>query len=574
MKKAKNIKPKLTGIYMNKFQCIHYPTYINVEGLTLLYGPNSAGKSSIIDALKLLKNISEDFEETGGYSDIDGFADNQKDGYGAAVGVEFIAGDIVELARLKKEIQQWRDTLDDKIFSEIFDFHAAICGNKVQIEFGDLGGSFKVAINGAPLIEFSGSDDEKSELFSTDGGVVGEVIIHKDNEWFKSLPISTPGGLAEKIAKTIKSTKKADVLFHRRVVVKDGVESLVVRGVDFSLNPRRSGGRVAVHDSAHSALFFKFDENKIDRDLLKDEEIDFLIDYYSKKSPNFADYQDKRRRLYFDLEYFVINLDLIIDGFFHQMKQVLGYSHVLGDRKLLNSNNPIGISAGGRLSKCINLDSEYQHLQNYSEYLAHIEAEYQYIYPEPVIKGDFINHCLKSHLISMKGYEVLSESSKITYVGLPEDGEIFFLTIRNPRMHILGFQDVGSGLSYMMPVLTSLWNHEFSIIEQPELHLHPKAQCEMGDVFISASNKGSIAVVESHSEHLLLRILRRIRETTKGAPISKELKLKAEEISIYYFDPVAEGHTIVRNIRVDRHGELLDLWPGGFFSERDSELFT
>ena len=179
---------------MNKFQSIHYPTYINVEGLTLLYGPNSAGKSSIIDALKLLKNISEDFEETGGYSDIDGFSDKQKDGYGAAVGVEFIAGDIVELARFKKEIQQWRDALDDKIFSEIFDFHTAICGNKVQIEFGDLGSSFKVAINGAPLIEFSGSNDEASELFSTDGGVVGEVIIHKDNESFKSLPISTPRG--------------------------------------------------------------------------------------------------------------------------------------------------------------------------------------------------------------------------------------------------------------------------------------------------------------------------------------------------------------------------------------------
>ena len=42
---------------------------------------------------------------------------------------------------------------------------------------------------------------------------------------------------------------------------------------------------------------------------------------------------------------------------------------------------------------------------------------------------------------------------------------------------------------------------------------------------------------------------------------------------IYYFEPQPEGHTEVKKIRVDRHGELMDIWPNGFFSERDSELF-
>jgi predicted ATPase len=230
------------------------------------------------------------------------------------------------------------------------------------------------------------------------------------------------------------------------------------------------------------------------------------------------------------------------------------------------------------MRSCIKLDTDYTHLKNYAQYLAHIKNEYSFIYPNPVIKIDFVNRSLKSYLHSIKDYKVVSESYRVTYNGKVkrgnEESEIFFLSVRNPKMQVLGFQDVGSGLSYIMPVLTSLWNHEFSIIEQPELHLHPKAQCEIGDVFISAYNKGSVALVESHSEHLLLRILRRIKETTKGQPIPKELQLKNEDVSIYYFDPVAKGHTVVKKIRVDRHGELLDLWPGGFFSERDDELFA
>ena len=53
-----NTKTKLTGVYLENFQSIKNPTYINLEKLTFLYGPNSAGKSSIIDALKILEHVS------------------------------------------------------------------------------------------------------------------------------------------------------------------------------------------------------------------------------------------------------------------------------------------------------------------------------------------------------------------------------------------------------------------------------------------------------------------------------------------------------------------------------------
>lgn len=54
-------------------------------------------------------------------------------------------------------------------------------------------------------------------------------------------------------------------------------------------------------------------------------------------------------------------------------------------------------------------------------------------------------------------------------------------------------------------------------IEQPELHIHPRLQAAIGDLFVESIQKnGHRFIIETHSEHLILRLLRRIRETEKG----------------------------------------------------------
>jgi predicted ATPase len=93
-------------------------------------------------------------------------------------------------------------------------------------------------------------------------------------------------------------------------------------------------------------------------------------------------------------------------------------------------------------------------------------------------------------------------------------------------------------------------------------------------VFIAAKNLGSFSIVESHSEHLLLRILRRIRDSSAGKVKDKSLIFSRDELKIYYFNPEPGQGTSVFEIRVDRFGELLTRWPGGFFAERDQELFS
>ena len=195
---------------------------------------------------------------------------------------------------------------------------------------------------------------------------------------------------------------------------------------------------------------------------------------------------------------------------------------------------------------------------------------------------DFVNDSLRLDFFAGRRYQVKPEVMHITVVGLLErepDNDSFaerlkvnlFLEDSNGRH--LDFSEVGSGVSYVMPVLVSLWGTNRSWIEQPELHLHPAAQCELGDVVIRAFNRGRFSIIETHSEHMLLRVLKRVRKTVSGSADDPELKCLPETLSVLYFEPLADGSTSIRQLRVSRGGDFMDRWPGGFFEERDRELF-
>ena len=195
---------------------------------------------------------------------------------------------------------------------------------------------------------------------------------------------------------------------------------------------------------------------------------------------------------------------------------------------------------------------------------------------------DFVNDSLRLDFFAGRRYQVKPEVMHITVVGLLErepDNDSFaerlkvnlFLEDSNGRH--LDFSEVGSGVSYVMPVLVSLWGTNRSWIEQPELHLHPAAQCELGDVVIRAFNRGRFSIIETHSEHMLLRVLKRVRKTVSGSADDPELKCLPETLSVLYFEPLADGSTSIRQLRVSRGGDFMDRWPDGFFEERDRELF-
>lgn len=198
-----------------------------------------------------------------------------------------------------------------------------------------------------------------------------------------------------------------------------------------------------------------------------------------------------------------------------------------------------------------------------------------------------VNEALAGDLFIDNGYQVHILSSLI----LPRVGVDNFLekkgrvgggkfTVRMELMdshgRFLGFDQVGSGIGYVLPVLVEALNSRNAgaivFLQQPELHLHPAMQASLSDVLIDAADDKRI-LVETHSEHMILRALKRIRQTFNETLMEKNLHLTYEDVAVNYFEPQGDGTTKVHIIRVAPDGEFIDRWPHGFFPERNRELF-
>lgn len=137
-------------------------------------------------------------------------------------------------------------------------------------------------------------------------------------------------------------------------------------------------------------------------------------------------------------------------------------------------------------------------------------------------------------------------------------------------------RDVGIGVSQVLPVLVSAYasKNNLLMIEQPEIHLHPALQAELGDVFLESAlgEGGNKYLIETHSEHLLLRIMRRMRETSTGELPDGVPKVHSEDVMVLFVE--RDGpQSIVREMPLNERGELVKAWPGGFFEEGLREIF-
>jgi hypothetical protein len=130
--------------------------------------------------------------------------------------------------------------------------------------------------------------------------------------------------------------------------------------------------------------------------------------------------------------------------------------------------------------------------------------------------------------------------------------------------------DVGFGISQVLPVVVESFYvapHSTVIIEQPELHLHPRVQSELADLFVAAShayqngrNRCTQFLIESHSEHFLQRLQRRIAEG----------KLKPEEVALYFCEPGSQGSEL-HELQVNLYGDI-ENWPVDFFGDPTTDL--
>lgn len=127
---------------------------------------------------------------------------------------------------------------------------------------------------------------------------------------------------------------------------------------------------------------------------------------------------------------------------------------------------------------------------------------------------------------------------------------------------------VGVGVSQLLPVLVLCLLSEpgsMILLEQPELHLHPALQQRLADFLIAAARSGRQLIVETHSEYIVSRLRRRIAEDTSD----EDELLSMSKIVFAERDPQT-GVTTYREVELSPFGKIED-WPRGFFDQASEE---
>ncbi|ORM65835.1 hypothetical protein HA45_03435 [Pantoea rodasii] len=155
-----------------------------------------------------------------------------------------------------------------------------------------------------------------------------------------------------------------------------------------------------------------------------------------------------------------------------------------------------------------------------------------------------------------------------------DEPQLFFVNKNNDLK--LYPNQVGVGLSQILPIIVSahIVKNGFIAIEQPELHIHPALQVALGDLFTQLQVPlvtKPMFIIETHSEHIILRLLRRIKESNNDTLPNDLIKVFPDDISVTYISDSSAG-AIVKKIAVTQDGDFEFDWPNGFFEERYEEL--
>ncbi|TGM61728.1 AAA family ATPase [Leptospira vanthielii] len=182
-----------------------------------------------------------------------------------------------------------------------------------------------------------------------------------------------------------------------------------------------------------------------------------------------------------------------------------------------------------------------------------------------ILMMDSLRKGEKSKQIKEKVVNWLKQSqiaSDIKIVSLSD--RHYELYIQNPKTkEYQNYADVGYGNSQVIPVLVAGYNlskNETLIVEEPEIHLHPGAQSELGDFFLELYKESKNSIIETHSEYLIVRLQQHIAAG----------KINPKDILFYYVHSSDTKKEIIK-MNVDNSGAFLEEWPEGFFPQRLDE---
>jgi len=591
----------IKGLVFERFQSISGPCRVSLRDLTFLYGPNSAGKSSVVDALRFFKSVvSLEMKDL----DLSSAPIRNGQRESLSVGLELVLDDS---SRIDESDSRRKERYDDGIYDGDFDDKKFFDSLKNQLI------CLKITAGG------SSADDDCLEIF-IDNELFLKVSIQ--GTWFDpELKFISPGEAADYqdpvygyvyINKKIKGFKWLDLWSSMNIGNREidsaiykffeteDTEKIEVRGLSFHLLATDAffGTRLfAPHASNEDHLaewnrtvfanfFHEFYES------FPEPEVEILAKQ-NKKWLEFISEDSTQRSasIRSSLWRWSDRLSLLLEGFLLRISAELDFTTVPGVRNIIDSSIPLQYGRGGSYLSENRPIELHESIPRY--FYNHIERLLGYSYEQDKSSG-IVDAALGRLMPSLGKYSLrplISKTSRVesTWIFKQDERPIFtdesgytvgegyalfpYLAAESMLNTAINFKDIGSGVSFIFPILTAIDKTALTVVEQPELHLHPRAQCELGDVFLYGVNHGKKMVIESHSEHILLRISRRIRETSRESLIAPDLKLSPDQVIVHYFRPNGDGTTTVFPIRFDEQGEFLDLWPDGFFAERESEIF-
>ena len=134
----------------------------------------------------------------------------------------------------------------------------------------------------------------------------------------------------------------------------------------------------------------------------------------------------------------------------------------------------------------------------------------------------------------------------------------------SPRSPLTSLTDVGFGVSQILPALVLLYyvpERSTVLLEQPEIHLHPAVQSGLADMMLNVANVRNVQIlVESHSEHLMRRLQRRVAEE----------QVSSDDVKLYFVSS-QRGQAQVSDLQLNEWGEI-ENWPEQFFGDEMGEI--
>jgi predicted ATPase len=155
------------------------------------------------------------------------------------------------------------------------------------------------------------------------------------------------------------------------------------------------------------------------------------------------------------------------------------------------------------------------------------------------------------------------DGAKIDIKGLDKESSVFYMLLNNKNSsYSYKPINVGFGYSYVLPLIVTgliAKKGEIIIVENPEAHLHPKAQSRITEFFTKVASCGVQVFIESHSEHILngLRV----------CALNPEIGITTQDVSIHYFNESFKSEKLV----MDEKAKIRN-WPMGFFDQQENDL--